>query len=276
MKNVAFATCVQLGLSCIEEILSKGKQIDLLITLNDDKGIKKSGRVYLDEISEKNKIELLKINNINEEIVINKLKEKNIDWLFIIGWSQIAKKELISTPNLGCLGMHPTLLPNGRGRAAIPWAIINNLSKTGVTLFRIDEGVDTGDIIDQIEIPIDSMTTATDLYKKIDRIHVELINKNIDDIYSGAINLTPQNNEDATYWEGRRPEDGELDNKMSVEEAHRLVRATTKPYPGAFIIKDNKKIIIWEAEKSFEAGDVEFVDGFLKIKKCEVEELGNA
>ena len=95
--KMAFATCVQLGLSCIEEIYKIGGDLDLLITLKDERAKNKSGRIYLDEISAKHDIPLLKIDNINDKEVIDALKGYEIDWLFIIGWSQIAKKELLDT-----------------------------------------------------------------------------------------------------------------------------------------------------------------------------------
>ena len=85
--KIAFATCVQLGLSCIEEIYNINGKLDLLITLKDEKAKSKSGRIYLDEIAEKYNVPLLKIDNINDLEVIEALKKHEIDWLFIIGWS---------------------------------------------------------------------------------------------------------------------------------------------------------------------------------------------
>ena len=165
-SKIAFTTCVQLGLSCIEEIYRIGGRLDLLITLKDNKAKDKSGRIYLDEIAERENIPLLKINDINDSKVIDALKKYDIDWLFIIGWSQIAKHDVLETPTHGCIGMHPTLLPIGRGRAAIPWAIIKGLDETGVTIFKLDEGVDTGDIIGQGVIGIFENTTATGFIQK--------------------------------------------------------------------------------------------------------------
>ena len=164
--KIAFATCVRLGLSCIEEIYRINGKLDLLISLKDEKARDKSGRIYLDDIAYEHNIPLLKVNNINDPEVIKALKDYEIDWLFIIGWSQIAKEEVLKAPKKGCIGMHPTLLPVGRGRAAIPWAILKGLKQTGVTMFKLDEGVDTGDIIGQGIIEINENTTATDLYKK--------------------------------------------------------------------------------------------------------------
>ena len=261
--KIAFATCVQLGLSCIEKIISIGGKLDLLITLKDEKAKNKSGRVYLDDISSENDISLLKIDNINDDEVISALKEMNIDWLFIIGWSQIARPVLLGTPVLGCIGMHPTLLPIGRGRAAIPWAIIKGLSKTGVTLFKLDEGVDTGDIIGQQSIEIGETTNAGELYRKIDELHVSLLEKYWNDIYSGNVTLTEQDEKLATEWPGRKPEDGEIFNTMTMCEAERLVRAVTKPYPGAFYIENSKKLIIWSAKTNNNTGSIKLSDGFL-------------
>ncbi len=275
MSKIAFATCVTLGLSCIETIYEIGGRLDLMITLKDERAKDKSGRIYLDEIAKKNNAPLLKINNINEPEVIDALKEHQIDWLFIIGWSQIAKTEVLNTPTRGCIGMHPTLLPKGRGRAAIPWAILKGLDKTGVTLFRLDEGVDTGDIIGQGIIDIEKDTTATVLYDKVNGMHTELIRRYWDDIINDRVTLTPQNHAEATEWPGRHPEDGEIFSTMTMDEADKLVRAVTHPYPGAFIVKDGVKTVIWSASFDKNEGAFPLADGYLTpidFEKTECQE----
>lgn len=80
--KIAFTTCVKLGESCIKKILEMGGNLDLLITLKDEKARNKSGRIYLDNIAEENHIPLFKINNINDPEVEEVIKEKEIDWLF--------------------------------------------------------------------------------------------------------------------------------------------------------------------------------------------------
>ncbi len=267
--RIAFATCVQLGLSCIEEIYRINGKLDLLITLKDEKARDKSGRIYLDQISEKNNIQLLKINNINDDEAIDRLKD--IDWLFIIGWSQIAKKELLETPKYGCIGMHPTLLPVGRGRAAIPWAIIKGLEYTGVSMFKLDEGVDTGDIIGQGVIQIDGKTTATELYKKVEDMHISLISKYWNDISNNKIILTKQNEDNATEWPGRKPEDGEIFGCMTMDEADKLIRAVTHPYPGAFYKNGDTVMRIWSAETDPQKGKIKMSDGYLTPIIYEIE-----
>ena len=132
--------------------------------------------------------------------------------------------------------MHPSLLPEGRGRASIPWAILKNLNKTGVTIFKMDSGIDTGPIVDQIEIPLNDKTTATELYKKVNDAHCHLIKKIKKKILNKNFKVKPQNNSMASIWPGRKPEDGEINLKGSVYDAEKLIRAVTHPYPGAFYL----------------------------------------
>lgn len=271
--KIAFTTCVKLGESCVNKIFAMGGNLDLLITLKDEKGKNKSGRIYLDNIAKEHHIPLLKINNINDQEVVKEIKEKEIDWLFIIGWSQIAKREILDAPKKGCIGMHPTLLPKGRGRASVPWAILKGLDKTGVTMFRLDEGVDTGDILGQVEIPIHDKMTATELYEHVNRAHIKLIEIYWNDIMNDHIVLRKQDEELATIWEGRRPEDGEINEDMTMKEAERLVRAVTYPYPGAFYFKKGKKVTVWSAEVSEfpQENSFRLKDGYLRPLKYKME-----
>src|SRR5690242_13717067 len=138
MSRVGFVTCVQLGLSCMEAIYEVGGKLDLAITLHDETAVAKSGRIYLNEFCAARHIPLVKVRNINDADALAAIASAQLDWLFIVGWSQIARRDVLNAPRKGVLGMHPTLLPQGRGRAAIPWAILLGLPETGVTLFKLD------------------------------------------------------------------------------------------------------------------------------------------
>lgn len=270
----AFVTCVQLGLSCIEKIYEIGGNLDLLITLNDNKAANKSGRIYLDDFSKAHTIPLVKVNHINDLEVRQVIIEHEIDWLFIIGWSQIAGEEVIHAPKLGALGIHPTLLPKGRGRAAIPWAIIKGLEYTGVTMFKIDKGVDTGDIIYQKKIEILPVDDSSLLYEKVNMAHEEIIAEVYPLLLKNEIELRKQHESEATYWEGRKPEDGLLTIDMDIKYAERMVRAVTKPYPGAFLLEKNKKIVVWKAHISasrpFEGEYRKFKNGYLVFDEYDI------
>lgn len=271
-----FVTCVQLGLSCMEAIYEAGGELALALTLRDDAAKKKSGRVFLDDFCEKKHIPLLKVAHINDQTSVEEVRKADLDWLFIIGWSQIAGAALLGAPRKGVLGIHPTLLPVGRGRAAIPWAILKGLDKTGVTLFKLDEGVDTGPILNQLTIVMTPETTATELYADVDKAHVSLIKNTIPLLLNDTIMLREQDDAQASVWPGRKPEDGLIDLQGSVVAAERLTRAVTRPYPGAFIFEDGRKLVIWKAsivDETTESGKyLKFHDGVLHLDEWEFAE----
>jgi methionyl-tRNA formyltransferase len=232
----------------MEAIYGSGGELDLVVTLRDEQAVNKAGRVYLDDFCSIHGLQLIKTKHVNDFDVIDAIKSHEIDWLFIIGWSQIANSDILNAPKFGVIGMHPTLLPEGRGRAAIPWAILKGLKETGVTMFKLDSGVDTGKIIDQLVIPLSPKITATDLYAKVNQGHISLIKKVFPLLQSGIAKFRIQDESLATEWPGRSPKDGIINTDGSVYDAERLVRAVTRPYPGAFYYNDKQKIIVWKAE----------------------------
>jgi methionyl-tRNA formyltransferase len=240
-----FVTCVQLGLSCIQEILDLGGRPELLVTLEDQRATAKSGRIYLDAVAERNDIPLHKCANINDSQTVTAIQAADLDWLFIVGWSQIAREPVLSAARQGALGMHPTLLPIGRGRASIPWAILKELPETGVTLFKLDVGVDTGPILGQQRVSLAPEETATTLYSKVTNAHLTLLRDLWPRLADNSLRPTPQDSRLASEWPGRTPEDGEIKDSMTVAEVDRLVRATTKPYPGAFVKGPNGPVTVW-------------------------------
>lgn len=243
-----FVTCVQLGLTCMEEIYEVGGHLDIAMSLPDDQARAKSGRIYLDEFCSERGIPLVKFGNVNDPEAVAALRDADLDWLFIIGWSQIAREAVLAAPRRGVLGMHPTLLPEGRGRAAIPWAILKGLPETGVTLFQLDQGVDTGPILAQEVVAIEPRETAGSLYERVARAHRSLIRRVWTELASDQLSPQPQDPLTGSVWPGRRPEDGQLDPAMSCAEADRLIRAVTRPYPGAFLDMDGRRLRVWTAE----------------------------
>ena len=128
---------------------------------------------------------------------------------------------------------------------------MKGLRQTGVTLFKLDEGVDSGEIVSQHIVPVDLYETATTLYHRIATAHISLISNTWPKLLDGSVKLVPQIEENATFWPGRTPADGKILNTMTVYEIERLVRAVTHPYPGAFFDGTTERIIVWEG-KMFE------------------------
>lgn len=243
-----FVTCVQLGLACMEEIYQVGGRLDFAMSLRDDQARAKSGRIYLDGFCGERGIPLAKVGNVNDPEAVAAIRDADLDWLFIIGWSQIARNAVLAAPRRGVLGMHPTLLPEGRGRAAIPWTILKDLRETGVTLFQLDQGVDTGPILAQEVVSIAPRETAESLYGRVDQAHRTLIRRVWNDLAEDRLTPKPQDPSAGSVWPGRKPEDGRLDLAMTWAEADCLIRAVTRPYPGAFLDSDGKRLRVWAAE----------------------------
>ncbi|MEJ0037591.1 MAG: formyltransferase family protein [Gammaproteobacteria bacterium] len=231
----------------MDAIYEAGGRLSCVVTLADERARSKSGRVYVDGFCRERGIALTKVANINDVDAVTAIEAADLDFLFVIGWSQIARAPLLRATRRGVLGMHPTLLPQGRGRAAIPWAILLGLSQTGVTLFQLDEGVDSGPVLARERVPIERDETATTLYRKVEEAHRRLILGNWPSLSSGALAPVPQVESEASVWAGRQPGDGRLDPTMTIEHADRLVRAVTRPYPGAFIDLDRCRLRVWAA-----------------------------
>jgi methionyl-tRNA formyltransferase len=245
----------------MQEIYTAGGQLDLVVTLRDQIATNKSGRVYVDSFCSERGVNLLKVRHVNDPEVIEAIRSSAIDWLFIIGWSQIAGPAVLSAARHGVLGMHPTLLPQGRGRAPIPWALIKGLDRTGVTLFKLDEGVDTGPILAQEFVPITSYDDATSLYARVDEAHRSLIRRIWADLVADRLQPIAQDESQASVWPARKPEDGRITPDMTMADVDRLVRGCTRPYPGAFHDVGTVRRIIWQGRPAKAGESPEAVQG---------------
>jgi methionyl-tRNA formyltransferase len=234
---------------CLNHFLSNGFIIDLLITRPEHNSGSVSDYVNLHPWCKENKVEVVSTLNVNSKETIDEIKSHGIDVLLTLGWSQIFKKEFRDSFNL-VIGSHPTILPEGRGRAPIPWTIINRLERTGVSFFVIDEGVDTGEIILQRQFDISQSITASVLYKEVaNHLSVgfmEIITKlkSGNELLFDKISV----NEELSYSTAKRiPSDGILDFTRSAIELETLVRAITHPYPGAYTFYNDKRIRVFSA-----------------------------
>ena len=158
-------------------------------------------------------------------------------------------QKMIDLAKKGVVGFHPTPLPKFRGRAAMVWQILLGVHETKCTLFLIDKGMDSGDILGQEEYIIEDTDYAIDVREKLLSSLSRLSCRVLKQMMDGSIEPKKQNEEEATYLLIRRPEDGQIDWKAPCVDIHRLIRAVSHPYPGAFGMYDGEhKIIIWRAE----------------------------
>jgi methionyl-tRNA formyltransferase len=144
-------------------------------------------------------------------------------------------------------GLHASLLPDYSGGAPLVWAIINGEEKTGITLFQMDAGVDSGPIVGQAIEPILFDDTIASLYSRIEDRGIELLANCLPDLAVGKLELKLQDETCRRIVPQRSPEDGEIDWKMKAGYIDRFIRAQTKPYPGAFSRFAGNQLSIWKA-----------------------------
>lgn len=244
-QRIGFVTAVEIGAACIDTIAELGGWLELVVTLDDATDPSKSGRADIAALANDLGFASTKVSHINARQAIAAVEAARLDWLFVIGWSQIVGPEMFATLARGAIGAHPTLLPTGRGRAPIPWTILKGLAETGVTFFVMDEGVDTGPIVAQDHFAVAPDETATTLYAKVTQSHRRVMRDLWPRLLAGDVTAQPQDDSLASYWPKRTPEDGEIRAAMTLVEVDRLVRATTRPYPGAFISAPGGRTTIW-------------------------------
>ncbi len=214
----------------------------------------RSGYASMEEECREYGLERLEAEDINSPEVAEAIRASGGTLLLVTGWSQLLKKPLLELCELGAVGMHPTRLPEGRGRAPIPWTLIKGLTESALTIFYLTEGVDDGDIIDQEPFAIADDDDAARLYDTVAGCYERLVRRAVPRLLDGTAKRTPQDHARATRWPRRRPEDGRIDWLKPAHELYNWVRGLTRPYPGAFTSLAGERVHIWRA-KLQESGD---------------------
>ena len=176
-------------------------------------------------------------------------------YLLVIGWSSLIGPEVLRIPaeaaavngdglphGGGCIGMHPTKLPEGRGQAPIPWTIIKGLSRTALSVFFLEEAADTGALIAQYPVEVRPRETASSLFYKMEHAHFSAGAELAAGLADRSVTGSQQDESTASSWPRRRPDDGELTSAMTCDEVDRQVRALLGPYPRAFVTYDGGRI----------------------------------
>jgi methionyl-tRNA formyltransferase len=174
------------------------------------------------------------------------IKSINPDVILIMGWYYMVPKKTRELAKYGAWGIHASMLPDYAGGAPLVWAIINGEKETGITLFKLDEGVDDGDIIRQEKIKIEEDDSIKEVYEKVTFASKKVLLNALQNISS--IVFTPQDKSKVKIYPQRKPDDGELDLTKTAKDLYNFIRAQSSPYPGAFIrTSDGKKLIIEKA-----------------------------
>jgi methionyl-tRNA formyltransferase len=205
-----------------------------------------SGYAPLADLAASAAVQCVSFRKINVPEVIETVRCWRPDLLFVTGLSQLVGEELLSIPSLGCVGFHPTRLPHGRGRAPLAWLTLDGCGGAA-TFFLMDAGADSGPILVQepfeIEPGEDAAAVGESLLQAMDRA----LDRWLPRLIAGEWTLRTQDHSQATYFGRRAPEDGHIDWSRSAAEVVRLVRASTRPHPGAYVYVGGHRLRIWQA-----------------------------
>lgn len=247
MKCVVFAYH-NMGCAGIEELLAQNYEIAAVFTHTDQPG----ERIWFASVAElaaKHNIPVFAPADVNHPIWIERIRNMKIDMIFSFYYRQLLCRELLETAPAGAYNLHGSLLPKYRGRVPINWAIINGETSSGVTLHKMTAKADAGDIVGQEAFPIlDSDNAKTVFDRAVEAAHT-LLQRELPKLANGSATFTPQNEDEATCFGGRKPADGEIDWSKSAREVRNLIRAVTSPYPGAFSFLGDRKHYFWQVSE---------------------------
>lgn len=234
------------GYVCLEELLRRGARVVALITHEDDP---KENRWFrsVAGLAQKHGIPVYKPESVNNEEWLARIRALRPDVIFSFYYRNLIPEAILIIPPLGAYNMHGSLLPKFRGRVPINWAIIHGETRTGATLHWMVAKPDAGDIVDQEAVDIGPIETAREVFDKVTAAARKVVARQWDNIKAGKAPRIPQDPAQASYFGGRKPEDGRIDWSKSSREVFNLIRAVTHPYPGAFTEADGRKLYIWWA-----------------------------
>ena len=219
-----------------------------VLTLPMSKSARHSDWTDLRPAAARWKARIIEAPDVNAPEVLDTLGQLAPDYAFVIGWSQICRAAFLDIPELGAIGYHPAPLPENRGRAVVPWTILQRRADTGATLFWMDEGMDSGDILVQQRFPVAPDETARSLYDKHLVMLSRMLSVAVAQLRSAHPPRVAQDHGRATYCARRVPVDGMIDWASTAESVWTLIRAAGDPYPGAFSFHRGHKLMLWEAE----------------------------
>lgn len=192
------------------------------------------------------------------------LRELKPDVMVVVAFGQILTKEVLDIPPLGCVNVHASLLPKYRGAAPIQWAVIDGEKETGVTTMMMDEGIDTGDMLEKEIVPIEDEETGDSLHDKLMAAGARLIVPTLKKIQDGTIERTPQTDEETCYARMLKKDMGDVDWSLDAHAIERLVRGLNS-WPGTYTKWNGKTVKIWKAkavDREYEGalGEAVYVD----------------
>ncbi|MDR7869889.1 MAG: methionyl-tRNA formyltransferase [Tissierellaceae bacterium] len=260
--KIVFAGTPEFAVPTLEQLFKNGYEIPLVITQRDKpKG--RGKKLQYTPVKEKALelgLNVYQPDNINSDESIEILKSLNPDFLIVVAFGQILRKKILGIPKVDSINVHASLLPKYRGAAPINWVLINGEKETGITIMKIDEGLDTGDMISKASICIDDEDDAVTIHDKLSKLGGELLVSTLSDIIENKAIYTPQNDDESSYSPMMSKAIGIIDWSKSSKDIFNQVRGL-KPWPGTYTHYNDEqvkvhKIKIIDMDSQGEAGEI--------------------
>lgn len=246
--KIVFMGTPDFAAGILEDIIKAGHEIVLVVTKED----KPRGRgkevtfTPVKEVALKHNLPVFQPHRIKDAEAIETLKKYEADVFVVVAYGQILSREILDMPKKICVNIHASLLPKYRGAAPIQWAVIDGEKYTGVTTMRMEDGIDTGDIIETITYELKSDETGGSLFDKLMELGGKLIVSTLEKIEQGTVTFTKQDDAKSTYAKMLDKKLGSIDFSMDAVSIERLIRGLN-PWPSAYTSLNGKNLKIWKA-----------------------------
>jgi methionyl-tRNA formyltransferase len=245
--RVLFFGYSEVGYECLDLLLTRGDQIVALITHEDNPNEKIWFKTPAAAARDKN-IPIFTPEKVNTPEWVERIAALQPDLILSVYYRNMISSRILALPRLGAFNLHGSLLPKYRGRAPINWAVLHGEPRIGMTLHRMVKQADAGAIVDQEGVDLGPRDTAEQAFRKVLPCARRVLARQIDALLAGTAPETPQDESQATYFGGRKPEDGRIDWTQTSRQIFDLIRAVTDPYPGAFTEVGTARLMVWWAE----------------------------
>ena len=222
----------------------------LAVVTQPDKPKGRSKELVFSPVKEeavKHNIQVLQPERARDEAFVEELRTYNADVIVVVAFGQLLPASIINMPGYGCINVHASLLPKYRGASPIQWAVIDGCEYSGVTTMKMDEGLDTGDILMVEKVKLDAKETGGSLFDRLSDVGAQLLVKTLEGLEAGTITPVKQDDSESTYVKMLHKSFGKMDFNKSAAELERLIRGLN-PWPSAFTYIDGKMLKIWDAD----------------------------
>jgi len=260
-KKIVFFGFGNVGYKCLKYLLENDCNVIAVFTHNLDPH-EQQWFDSTEELAKEYYIDVFKPETLNTPKWIRKIKYMKPDLILSMFYRNRIPEEIFTQATLGAYNMHGSYLPTYRGRAPLNWSIINGENYCGATLHKMEKSFDTGDIVSQKKVNILPEEYVSDVEPRIAEAALECFKESLPSLLDGNPSLTPQDESKASYYKKRTPEDGIIDFNKTAREVFNLIRALSKPFPGAFFDAEGTRATIWKAhignpiENGIEAGTI--------------------